>query len=60
MRCFICGGTSAALCSCIKPYRAKHTYVCERCGKTKTCTISGCGGRGYVKICVKCLKVERK
>jgi hypothetical protein len=30
-----------------------HQYVCENCGKTKTCAIAGCQGT-CTKLCVKC------
>lgn len=32
-----------------------HKYVCEQCGATKECGISGCDG-DCVKLCVLCLR----
>ncbi len=32
-----------------------HKYICETCGKEKTCAIAGCSG-DCVQQCVKCLR----
>ncbi len=32
-----------------------HKYICEKCGKEKTCTISGCAG-DCLKWCLLCIR----